>query len=71
MIKLSGFMMDIRHVEGKANVVADSLSRAPVNAMYLGIDFKRMAADQHTDPEVRTVRVSNTSLKLKDVPMGT
>lgn len=64
---ISEFTTDIRHVSGKSNAVADALSRISVSAVSLGIDFRKMAAEQQTDAEVKAQRTAITNLKLKDV----
>ncbi|GFR69708.1 transposon Ty3-G Gag-Pol polyprotein [Elysia marginata] len=52
---ISEFSTDIRHISGKANVVADCLSRATINnvvLLLLGIDYKAMAETQEHDSSV-------------------
>lgn len=49
---ISEFTTDVHHVKGKANVVADSLSRSLACAVHLGLDYAHAAADQATDQEV-------------------
>ena len=49
---ISEFTTDIRHIQGKDSIVADTLSRANVDSIQLGIDYCGMAADQRDDPEV-------------------
>ncbi|KAJ8378300.1 hypothetical protein AAFF_G00244350 [Aldrovandia affinis] len=66
---ISEFTTDIRHIEGKANAVADCLSRPSVNAVHLGIDIVRMAADQQADPEVQAYRTAISGLKLADIKL--
>ena len=67
---VSEFTTDVRHIEGKTNVVADTLSRAPIDTVTIGIDYQEMATDQASDPEARTMRMANTSLKLRDILTG-
>ena len=67
---VSEFTTDVRHIKGKTNVVADTLSRAPIDTVTIGIDYQEMATDQDGDPEARTMRMANTSLKLSDIPTG-
>ncbi|KAJ8358385.1 hypothetical protein AAFF_G00010440 [Aldrovandia affinis] len=66
---ISEFTTDIRHIEGKANAVADCLSRPSVNAVHLGIDIVRMAANQQADPEVQAYRTAISGLKLADIKL--
>ncbi|KAJ8398569.1 hypothetical protein AAFF_G00420970 [Aldrovandia affinis] len=66
---ISEFTTDIRHIEGKANAVADCLSRPSVNAVHLGIDVARMAADQQADPEVQAYRTAISGLNLADIKL--
>lgn len=63
---ISEFTTDIRHVKGKANTVADCLSRVLVCPVQLGVDFAAMAADQLVDPAILALRSAETGLKLED-----
>ena len=67
---ISEFTTDIRHVQGKDNPVADTLSRATVAEAQLGIDYNSMATAQQQDPEVQAYRTTPSSLQLEDVPFG-
>ena len=70
---ISEFTTDIRHIQGKSNFVADSLSRTTINSInsiQLGIDYSAMAMDQTKDPEVQSYRATPSSLVLQDVPFG-
>ena len=68
---ISEYTMDIRHVAGKDNVVADALSRAAILAISGGIDFSALAAAQLTDPvNMAACRTAITGLQLKDIPFG-
>lgn len=49
--------------------MADCLSRAIVQAVHLGMDFVRLAADQHSNPEVQAYRMDVSSLKIADVTL--
>lgn len=51
LVFISEFTMDIQHIEGISNVVADCLSRATVQAVHLGMDFVRLTADQQSDQQ--------------------
>ncbi|XP_053734725.1 uncharacterized protein LOC128767052 [Synchiropus splendidus] len=63
---VSEFTTDIQHVAGKANPVADCLSRVLVCPVYLGVDFFKMAADQTGDPDVLCLKSSGSGLKLEE-----
>lgn len=65
---IAEFTTDIKHVSGKANVVADALSRCFTISAPLSpeIDFKQIAADQKTCDELGA-HLSSTSLKLQDI----
>ena len=63
-------MTDIQHIQGKNNPVADSLSRATLDSVQLGIEYTAMAADQKDDPEIQAYLTIPTSLLLKEVPFG-
>ena len=45
---LSQFDLEFRHIRGSENVVADALSRVPINSLQLkpALDLKHMAAEQ-------------------------
>ena len=68
---ISEYTMDIRHVAGKDNVVADALSRAAISAISGGIDFSALAAAQLADPvDMAACQTAITGLQLKDIPFG-
>ena len=68
---ISEYTMDIRHVAGKDNVVADALSRAAISAISGGIDFSALAAAQLADPvDMAACRTAITGLQFKDIPFG-
>ena len=63
--------MDIRHVAGKDNVVADALSLAAISAISGGIDFSALAAAQLADPvDMAACWTAIMGLLLKDIPFG-
>ena len=63
------FTTDVRHVSGKENVVADTLSRASIFDVHLGLDYVAMAAAQKLDPEVQSYRTASTNFKLQEIPV--
>ena len=65
------YTTDIQHVQGKDNSVADTLSRATIDDVQLGIDYSAMAAAQQQDAEVQAYRTSTSSFQLEDIPFGT
>ncbi|KAL5510849.1 hypothetical protein EMCRGX_G006458 [Ephydatia muelleri] len=67
---ISEFTTDIQHIQGKDNPVADSLSRATLDSVQLGIDYSVMAADQKDDPEIQAYLTTPISLLFKEVPFG-
>ena len=67
---ISEFTTDIQHIAGKHNSVADTLSRATLDNIQLGIDYCAMAADQRQDREIQSYQTNTSSLKLQDVPFG-
>ena len=67
---ISEFTMDIQHIKGKNNSVADALSRIDLNQVSLGIDFKAMAISQSNDPETHACRTALTGLNLVDIPIS-
>ena len=64
---ISEFTTDIRYVQGKNNLVADTLSRAEV---HLGIDYNSMATAQQQDAELQAYRTATSSLQLEDIAFG-
>ena len=68
---ISEFTTDIRHIQGKFNVVADALSRIhsvgtpTTETIYTGIDFAKLAQDQV--PEISFYQ-NNTSMKIENIP---
>ena len=69
---ISQYTTDLRHIKGKDNVVADTLSRPEIHAMYNNatIDFERLAAAQVDDPELqRELQNPSTSLVLQTFPL--
>ena len=67
---ISEFTTDVRHVSGKENLVADTLSRASIFDVHLGLDYVAMAAAQQLDPEIQSYRTVSTNFKLQDIPVG-
>jgi hypothetical protein len=63
---VSEFTTDIQHVSGKDNVVADALSRQ-IHSTSLGVDFAKVAEEQHTDPDIRLLQESDTGLIIREV----
>lgn len=64
---ISEYNTDTRHLQGKDNFFADTLYRATINSMQLGINYADMAEAQQQDPEVQAYCTGNTSLQLEDV----
>ena len=69
---ISEFTTDIRHVQGKANVVADALSRVEIDLMSqsLAVNFQEMSRAQKRDPETWAVRTAITGLNFRDMALG-
>ena len=68
----SEFTTDVRHIGGKNNIVADTLSRGEISAItspHPGVDYNAMVAAQRTDEGI-TVRTATTSLVIRDVTLG-
>ena len=67
---ISEFTTDIRHIHGKFNVVADSLSRIhsvdtqTMETIYTGIDFAKLSND--LVPEIPFYQ-NNTSIKIENI----
>ena len=63
---IAEFTSDLQHIKGKFNVVADALSR--INAVTgPTIDFRQLATDQATSPEIAAYRTAISNLSLQDV----
>lgn len=67
---VSEFTTDVQHVAGKANVVADCLSRPSLNNVSLGIDYAEMAKAQSSDEDVQTCRTALTGLNIVPLPLS-
>jgi hypothetical protein len=69
------YTTDLRHISGKDNVVADTLSRAvcsaaSVDAVALStIDYAQLAADQALSAEIAAYRTAVTGLTFADVTL--
>ena len=63
---ISEFTTDIRHIEGKNNVVADCLSRPEITAALSSsfTDYTELVLAQRDDPSIRELSQSMTSLEL-------
>lgn len=64
---ISQFSTDVRHIAGKDNVVADTLSR--IDEISQPIDLERLAAAQKTDPELKQLLGGHTALRLSNVKL--
>ena len=63
---IAEFTTDLQYIKGKFNVVADALLR--INAVTgPTIDFRQLAADQATSPEIAAYRTGISNLSLQDV----
>ena len=66
---ISEFITDVRHLEGKSNLIADALSGVEIDSATpsLGIDFGELAKAQQQDPNTRAARTAISGLRLQDV----
>lgn len=62
---IAQFSTDIRHVSGKDNVVADTLSR--IEEVSASINFTKLAESQYTDDELKKILNSDTGLKIRKI----
>ncbi|CAK1579241.1 unnamed protein product [Parnassius mnemosyne] len=60
---IAQFTTDIRHISGKDNVVADTLSR--IEALEAPIDLEALAKSQASDPELEKLIKEGSSLRLE------
>ena len=68
---IAEFSTDVRHITGKENVVAGTLSRADLCAVSLStIDYRRLATDQACSKEIAAYKTSITSLQFTNVSFG-
>ncbi|GFO31447.1 Pol polyprotein [Plakobranchus ocellatus] len=61
---ISEYSIDIRHVSGKSNVVADCLSRSSLSNVTLGIDYEAMAKAQEKDRDIKAFPTAITGLHI-------
>ena len=61
---ISEFATDIRHIQGKENFVADSLSRVAIDSIQLGIDYSAMAVSKTVNHEVQSYQTTPSGLVL-------
>ena len=69
---VSEFTTDVRHIEGKDNTVADTLSRGEISAISSpqpGVDYKAMAAAQRADASITAVPTATAGLVIQDIPL--
>lgn len=62
---ISQFTADIQFVTGEHNAVADAFSRIEDIYTPSPVDFQEIARDQASDSELRTLLLTNASLKLQ------
>ncbi|GFR76397.1 Pol polyprotein [Elysia marginata] len=67
---ISEFSTDIRHINGKASVVAGCLFLATINNVVLGIDYKAMAEAQEHYEEIQALKTAITGLNLQSVQIS-
>ena len=67
--KIAEFTTNVVHVSGKANVVADALSRAlPIQSVSLHFDYSAIAKDQESDALVEAT-VRSSSITAEEIPL--
>ena len=71
-VTISEFTTDVRHIAGKANLVASTSSRASLSMVVFSppdLDFVAVAQAQQI-PEIQTYHTAIAGLQLEDVPVG-
>ncbi|GFW88432.1 transposon Ty3-I Gag-Pol polyprotein [Trichonephila clavipes] len=67
---IAQFTVDVQHVPGKGNIIADALSRIDELHLQQAIDFEGIAKAQEKDEELKEILSShNSSLKLEKNPI--
>lgn len=61
------FTTDIQHIEGKSNVVADTLSR--VEAIQQPVDLELLTKEQQKDEELQRLQNDISKIKLTQMPI--
>lgn len=64
---ISQFTTDIKHISGKDNIVADTLSR--IEAVEQPVDLKLLSEAQSDDCEMKIYLSANTALQLKKIKL--
>ncbi|GBP18376.1 hypothetical protein EVAR_14769_1 [Eumeta japonica] len=62
---ISQFSTDIRHISGRDNVVADTLSR--IEQLDNVVDFVKLANAQESDPELEQILKDGSALQLQKI----
>lgn len=65
---ISQFTTDIRHISGKDNVVADTLSR--IEEIHSPIDLDKLAYSQSSDEELKQLLNNDNSLRIKKIQIA-
>ncbi|GFT09014.1 transposon Tf2-11 polyprotein [Trichonephila clavipes] len=67
---IAQFTVDVQHVPGKDNIIADALSRIDESHFQPTIDYEGIAKAQEMDEELKDILSShNSSLQLEKVPI--
>ena len=65
---ISEFSTNVHHVSGKDNIVADTLSRTDISAVFLPtIDYRQIVTDQATSDKIAAYKTSITGLCFDNV----
>lgn len=62
---IAQFTTDFRHLPGKQNIVADSMSRISAIHTKNEIDYNELASQQSTDDELKNILNTDSALQLK------
>ena len=64
---ISEFSCELEYISGENNPAADALSRITINPIQIGIDYRELASQQLSDPDIKNSENLFSSLKLENI----